>query len=109
MMAVAICIAVQQLPSEFVEASLSLYSRMKLPLAPPLTLVLSDCRFQPFPVQASQGNSPVIGLSGESLELRSHGKAQQEAFVQEVRLHIHTWATCNALEIEGEGEGRGEG
>ena len=90
MIAVAMSVATERLPMEFVDLSLSLPARLKLPLAPPLTLVLSDCTFQPFPISNQQGQHPLATLSGDSLQLRSKGQAQQQIFQQQV-------STCNSV------------
>ncbi len=83
-MAVAICIATGRLPLEFVDISLSLPARIKLPLAPPQTLVLNDCTFQSFPVSNLEGRHPVAVLSGDSLQLRSAGQNQRQHFRDQV-------------------------
>ena len=83
-MATAICIVSGKLPPEIVDISLSLPARVKLPLAPPLTLVLQDCTFQPFPVSNLQGQHPVAAVSGDSLQLRSEGQVQRHFFSKQV-------------------------
>lgn len=84
MMAVAISVATGKLPSDFVDISLSLPARVKLPLAPPMTLVLHGCTFQPFPVSNNQGQHPLAALNGDTLELRSEGRDQQQMFSEQV-------------------------
>ena len=86
-MAVAICVASSKLPAEFVDISLSLPARVKLPLAPPLTLVLHDCTFQPFPISNLEGQHPVAAVSGDTLELHSKGQAQRQLFSEQVNTY----------------------
>ena len=83
-MAVAISVATGKLPPDFLDISLSLPARVKLPLAPPMTLVLHDCTFQPFPVSNNQGQHPLAALSGDNLQLRSKGRAQRQIFSEQV-------------------------
>ena len=86
MLAVAVSVATGRLPMDFVDASLNLHARVRLPVAPSSTLVLSGCDFQPFPVQNPHGQHPLAALSGDRLDLRNNGRSQRMQFQNEVSL-----------------------
>ncbi|KAF5832298.1 hypothetical protein DUNSADRAFT_11835 [Dunaliella salina] len=86
MIGAAVAVARGLIPREFLEAALSAPSRITLPLAPPHTLLLSDCEFMDFPVQYGSGENGLASISGTSLSLREGGKARKEAFRKKMLL-----------------------
>lgn len=72
------------MPLELVRASLAAPARVVLPLAPPLTLVLTGARFARFRRSWDNKVGTAAQTTGEELTLRQGGAALQQAFWEQV-------------------------